>query len=569
MYIEITDKENPIISKFDQERDLFVGAEFTNPIKIKWPDIENSYVTLSYENSRHMKYGPVYADDITKHVATFNCTNKRILVPGDLQISIFINVTDGGSKTIKRYAVGVVAAIIKKAVYDSGNIIIADDDDSNSIIMDMKDSLEKTNNLVASINDQLKEVVKDDGNFEVMGNMNVRGNLTVKNDPVVCKKEFDENTKLMTNKINDVFNAAESRTLILVNYDAIEEATLNYSQNFKISNFNRCPKLDEYFTAVYNSFFLEYRVTEVNNTYETITAKVVNSSNIKGDKGDNGNNGLTPTIRVVQGNEINVPGTPSVTLFTEENVSTFTFNYLKGERGSVGPAGNAGPPGPQGDKGKDGTDGKDGITPHIGSNGNWYLGDTDTGVLARGTNGADGKDGINGTNGTAGVTPVIKVAEGDEIGVPGTPSVNISTQGNVNTFTFNHLKGDKGDKGEPGDAGKQTGVLRRVFDFDFAEKGLDSIEYYSNSAWETDLLGYVPSDGDNVMAIDVKSHIGTFQIVGPVYLTSGNEGYGMKLKSYTSIKGDKGDPSTVPGPKGDPGCSFSLSGTTLTITWNT
>ena len=58
--------------------------------------------------------------------------------------------------------------------------------------------------------------------------------------------------------------------------------------------------------------------------------------------------------------------------------------------------------------GKDGIDGKDGeaglngITPHIGDNGNWYLGEADTGVKAEGikgndgANGIDGKDGING-----------------------------------------------------------------------------------------------------------------------------------------------------------------------------
>lgn len=40
--------------------------------------------------------------------------------------------------------------------------------------------------------------------------------------------------------------------------------------------------------------------------------------------------------------------------------------------------------GPKGDPGVPGVPGKDGITPHIGSNGNWYLGDTDTGVSAGG-----------------------------------------------------------------------------------------------------------------------------------------------------------------------------------------
>ncbi|MBR4666627.1 MAG: hypothetical protein IKO93_22360, partial [Lentisphaeria bacterium] len=37
---------------------------------------------------------------------------------------------------------------------------------------------------------------------------------------------------------------------------------------------------------------------------------------------------------------------------------------------------------PYGPAGADGTDGTDGITPHIGANGDWYLGDTDTGVKA-------------------------------------------------------------------------------------------------------------------------------------------------------------------------------------------
>ena len=35
--------------------------------------------------------------------------------------------------------------------------------------------------------------------------------------------------------------------------------------------------------------------------------------------------------------------------------------------------------------------GTDGITPQIGANNNWFIGDTDTGVLARGTDGKDGK----------------------------------------------------------------------------------------------------------------------------------------------------------------------------------
>lgn len=63
--------------------------------------------------------------------------------------------------------------------------------------------------------------------------------------------------------------------------------------------------------------------------------------------------------------------------------------------------------------------GQNGVTPHIGQNGNWFIGDTDTGVLARGTNGVTPHIGENGhwyigetdtgvlAEGTNGVTPHI------------------------------------------------------------------------------------------------------------------------------------------------------------------
>ena len=51
--------------------------------------------------------------------------------------------------------------------------------------------------------------------------------------------------------------------------------------------------------------------------------------------------------------------------------------------------------------GDDGKPGKDGETPYIGENGNWWIGTTDTGVKAAGT------DGTNGTNGADGLTPSI------------------------------------------------------------------------------------------------------------------------------------------------------------------
>ncbi len=75
----------------------------------------------------------------------------------------------------------------------------------------------------------------------------------------------------------------------------------------------------------------------------------------------------------------------------------------KGDPGIQGPIGETGP------AGADGQDGTDGITPHIGDNGDWYLGDTDTGVQAQGPRGIPGETGPAGANGRDGLTTSIYV----------------------------------------------------------------------------------------------------------------------------------------------------------------
>nr|DAT99900.1 MAG TPA: BNR/Asp-box repeat protein [Caudoviricetes sp.] len=52
----------------------------------------------------------------------------------------------------------------------------------------------------------------------------------------------------------------------------------------------------------------------------------------------------------------------------------------------------------KGADGKPGTAGADGVTPHIGDNGNWYLGGTDTGKPSRGAPGASGHTPVKGTD---------------------------------------------------------------------------------------------------------------------------------------------------------------------------
>ena len=76
--------------------------------------------------------------------------------------------------------------------------------------------------------------------------------------------------------------------------------------------------------------------------------------------------------------------------------------------------------------GKDGINGKDGNTPFIGENGNWWIGETDTGVKSAGVDGEKGDKGDPGEKGDKGET-------GD--------------------------KGDKGDKGDPGQNGSCSGYF--------------------------------------------------------------------------------------------------------------
>lgn len=71
----------------------------------------------------------------------------------------------------------------------------------------------------------------------------------------------------------------------------------------------------------------------------------------------------------------------------------------RGEKGDPGEKGATGATGPQGPAGPKGADGSNGITPTIGSNGNWYLGTTDTGKPSRGATGSQGPQGNTGPQG--------------------------------------------------------------------------------------------------------------------------------------------------------------------------
>ena len=82
---------------------------------------------------------------------------------------------------------------------------------------------------------------------------------------------------------------------------------------------------------------------------------------------------------------------------------------IKGERGEPGKDGINGRDGVDG---KDGKNGADGTTPHIGENGNWFIGDTDTGVPAKGEGASVMVGATSETDGTSGLVPA--PAAGDD-----------------------------------------------------------------------------------------------------------------------------------------------------------
>ena len=77
-------------------------------------------------------------------------------------------------------------------------------------------------------------------------------------------------------------------------------------------------------------------------------------------------------------------------------LNLYDLSVLKGLDGKDGADGK------DGTNGQNGSDGKDGKTPFIGENGNWWIGEIDTGVKAVGTDGVDGEKGDKGDKGDPG-----------------------------------------------------------------------------------------------------------------------------------------------------------------------
>lgn len=123
-------------------------------------------------------------------------------------------------------------------------------------------------------------------------------------------------------------------------------------------------------------------------------------------------------------------------------------------------------------KGQDGVSGADGITPHIGDNGNWFIGETDTNKPSQGTNGVNGNDGVGVTKSEVNTSGelVITYSNGDSTnlgkivgkdGLDGTNGQNglsayeIAKNGGFIGSEDEWLASLKGEKGEQGEQGIQ------------------------------------------------------------------------------------------------------------------
>lgn len=131
-----------------------------------------------------------------------------------------------------------------------------------------------------------------------------------------------------------------------------------------------------------------------------------------GAKGDKGETGTTPQLKISEDNLWHV---------SYDNGETWVSLGVK----ATGDTGAAG---------------KDGQTPRIGDNGNWWVGDTDTGVLAKGVKGDTGAKGADG------VSPIATVTQTDD----GAEFTVTDVNGTTTAVVKNGKNGADGKNGAPG-----------------------------------------------------------------------------------------------------------------------
>ena len=185
-----------------------------------------------------------------------------------------------------------------------------------------------------------------------------------------------------------------------------------------------------------------------------------------------------------------------------------------------------------------------GITPHIGDNGNWWIGDTDTLKPARGEQGLQGVRGERGLQGERG-------AQGER-GIQGLQGVQ-GLQG------LPGVKGDAGAKGEQGERGLQGLQGARGLQGERGLPGADGAKGDKGEQGERGLTGAKGDKGSD--GLDGKDGLpGAKGVDGKdgksAYQIAVEQGFaGSEAAWLLSLKGEKGE-------KGDPGSGGSGTDTT-------
>ena len=204
--------------------------------------------------------------------------------------------------------------------------------------------------------------------------------------------------------------------------------------------------------------------------------------------------------------------------------------------------------------GDDGKPGKDGETPYIGENGNWWIGFTDTKVKAAGT---DGKDGEKGEDGE---TPYIGENGNWWIGETDTGVKAVGTDGSDGTNGSDGLTPSIGENGNWWIGATDTGVKAAATDGADGKDGADGTNGVDGRTPQLkigdDNLWYVSYDnGQNWESLNVKA-------TGEMGATGAQGEKGDKgdqgeqgIQGVQGEKGEKGDQGEngIQGDKGENG----------------
>lgn len=211
----------------------------------------------------------------------------------------------------------------------------------------------------------------------------------------------------------------------------------------------------------------------------------------------------------------------------------------------------------------------DSLTPHIGENGNWFIGDSDTGVKAAGT---DGKDGTNGSSFLHGAGK----PEAD-LGNPGDLYLDLNTydlyEKTASGWSADPVGNIKGADGGAGDTGNQGGVQNATVQGNVV-KTWSNRTITANGQLELDVRNLAPGlywlFAENVTGVTAADYnILTAEAATPTGKTDVSDTEKMTFDLYSpTAQGFRGlvliddTISTIAQPK-----ILSTSSTPITATW--